>query len=360
MLDDDGYQYARAAVGDNSLCSALLDHANRTLDEVLRLDLHASKPFFGEIRGPLHRRDLKLAITPPVAAVLCALARSQRSLLEAAVGPEAVLCECSVLSSDPGAAAQPVHCDTSFQGAADPTAPIARLVTVFVALQDIDAAMGPTLLFPRTHTQEAHHQLWLQPKSECPPLLRDHPRELAVLAAGDALVMDSRLWHQGGANHSDRRRSLFVLSFLSGHGGRPRGSTYSLLTGIQPPSLSDLWRDGAPSMGPGTPVASQLEQSAPADVVLHLPLRVAAPLLSLAERGLPDDPIAQQCLLQLGLAVRAQVRDDEDVHLSQAPVQVSRVLLEHLFAFRLLGPHLRASSQWGSMQAAVDEVMADG
>jgi hypothetical protein len=277
-------------------------------------------------------------------------------LIEEAVGPEAILCECSVLSSDPGAAAQPVHCDTSFQGA-DPTAPIARLVTVFVALQDVDASMGPTLLFPRTHTQDAHHQLWLQPKSDCPPLLRDHPRELAVLAAGDALVMDSRLWHQGGANRSDRRRSLFVLSFLSAGGSRPRGSTYSLLPGIHPPRLSDLWRDDEPLVGLGALVASQLGRAAPAHVVLHLPLRIASPLLSLAQRGLPDDPIAQQCLRQLGLAVRAQVRDDEDVRRSLAPVQVSRVLLEHLFAFRLLGPHLRASSQWGSMQAAIDDAM---
>jgi hypothetical protein len=181
-----------------------------------------------------------------------------------------------------------------------------------------------------------------------------------VLATGDALVMDSRLWHQGTANRSDRRRSLLVLSFLSGDGGRPRGSTYSLLPGIHPPRLSDLWHEGAPYMRPSTPaVASRIEPGAIANDVLSLPLRVAALLLSLAERGLPEhDPIAQRCVHQLGLAMRDQVREGEDVHQSDgAGVHVSRVLLEHLFAFRLLGPHLRTSSQWGAMQAAVDDVM---
>jgi len=164
-LDGEGYQYSRGAV-DAALCSVLLDHAELALAHALELDLQASKNLFGEIRAPLFRRDLKLSLEPPVVAALAAVARTQHGLLTAAVGDAAVLCECSVISSDPGADAQPAHCDTSYQGAADPNTTIARLVTVFVALQDIKAEMGPTIFYPRTHTQDMHHQLWLQPKSE--------------------------------------------------------------------------------------------------------------------------------------------------------------------------------------------------
>jgi hypothetical protein len=51
QLDADGYQYARAAVSDESLCSVLLDHANLTLEEVLQLDLHAASRSSARFEG---------------------------------------------------------------------------------------------------------------------------------------------------------------------------------------------------------------------------------------------------------------------------------------------------------------------
>ena len=56
--------------------------------------------------------------------------------------------------------------------------------------------------------------------------------------------MDSRLWHCGGANQSDARRTLLVASFLSRHGHPPYGSTYSLLEHLTGQlTLRELVRD---------------------------------------------------------------------------------------------------------------------
>ena len=49
------------------------------------------------------------------------------------------------------------------------------------------------------------------------------------LRAGGAVLMDSRLWHCGGANVSEERRTLLVATFLGSRGQPPYGSTWSLL-----------------------------------------------------------------------------------------------------------------------------------
>lgn len=49
-----------------------------------------------------------------------------------------------------------------------------------------------------------------------------------TMRAGDAALMDSRLWHSGGANSSSQRRCLLVVSFGDG-ANLPDGSTYSIL-----------------------------------------------------------------------------------------------------------------------------------
>ena len=53
------------------------------------------------------------------------------------------------------ARAAPLHPDTPHQGARGDDA-VAPLYSVFVALQDVAPAMGPTLFAPRTHTAAAH------------------------------------------------------------------------------------------------------------------------------------------------------------------------------------------------------------
>ena len=175
------------------------------------------------IREPTHRHDLRLDMTPPVRRLLAAVLAPEAisSAIEAVLGPRAECCECSCIVSEGGARAQAAHCDTlPVEGREDS----ARLITLFVALQDIEASMGPTLVWPRTHTPSFHEALG----EEGPLLLRSMPAFGLTLDAGDAVLMDSRVWHSGGANTSGRRRCVLVCSFAA-PGAFPEGSTYSML-----------------------------------------------------------------------------------------------------------------------------------
>ena len=95
--------------------------------------------------------------------------------------------------------------------------PAIRVVlTAFLALQDIDARMGPTTLWARTHKASAHTR-WYESKSA---LLREAAPRVALMRAGDMLIFDSRVLHCGGANvdaagggaEGGRRRAIFYFS----------------------------------------------------------------------------------------------------------------------------------------------------
>merc|ERR1740138_983288 len=107
------------------------------------------------------------------------------------VGDDCHLCELSALVSDPGSPAQPIHHDIQCDG----TNP---RVTVLVALQDVTAEMGPTLLFPRTNTPEWH--LNFLERGDMFEHLLDSSHIVGLLRAGDAVMYDARLLHCGGAN----------------------------------------------------------------------------------------------------------------------------------------------------------------
>ena len=57
--------------------------------------------------------------------------------------------ELACLISEPGSQQQPLHPDT-------PYTPRPPLYAAFVALQDVDVEMGPTIYLPGTHTKEEH------------------------------------------------------------------------------------------------------------------------------------------------------------------------------------------------------------
>ena len=67
------------------------------------------------------------------------------------------LFELGALVSDPTAPRQPLHPDT-------PWGKRLSVVTVVVALCDVDLAMGPTLFLPRTHCVQA---LWGEVSAAC-------------------------------------------------------------------------------------------------------------------------------------------------------------------------------------------------
>ena len=241
-----------------------------SLESILKMPLHRSARLLGDIREPAFRYDVKMELSASVRNLLGELCASRIGAAVAAAlgGPtKAQLCELSCIIAEPGARAQPAHCDTAAD-AADASDGAARLITCFVPLQDITAAMGPTLVHPGTHTSDFHAALkeegaLLLTRSEWEGVQMDVP-------AGSAVAMDSRLWHRGGANapSSGVRRCLLVASFSSAGAPRPAGSTYSLLPHIEAQKLSmasllDVGKVDAALHNPSG--SSAVAQSGPAD-----------------------------------------------------------------------------------------------
>jgi ectoine hydroxylase-related dioxygenase (phytanoyl-CoA dioxygenase family) len=114
---------------------------------------------FGGVRSPLHRHVLPTPLTPAVRAALEHASAAARAQCKVPASSRVV--ELNFTCALPGAAAQEPHCDIP------PTAEDGRC-TVWIALQDVDATMGPTDVWPRSHTrarayfeeQMARHARW--------------------------------------------------------------------------------------------------------------------------------------------------------------------------------------------------------
>ena len=108
--------------------------------------------------------------------------------------------EFSALVSEKDAPYQPIHPDSKFS-------PICPLYTVFIAMQDVEADMGPTLFLPRTNT-EAVHELHQKTASNNELLLNSEYYQ-GTLRKTDCVIMDSRNLHGGGENMSKRRVLMY-------------------------------------------------------------------------------------------------------------------------------------------------------
>eukprot|EP00931_Biecheleriopsis_adriatica_P079835 TRINITY_DN53182_c0_g1_i1.p1 TRINITY_DN53182_c0_g1~~TRINITY_DN53182_c0_g1_i1.p1 ORF type:complete len:302 (+),score=39.45 TRINITY_DN53182_c0_g1_i1:61-966(+) len=168
---------------------------------------------------------------------------------------ECELVTLGAIVSLPGSESQDVHPDIGQTNCS--------LVTSFVALQDIDAAMGPTSVYPGTHSEEFHALVRSMPSGapagipaegfdsysgrSIDELAPQGVREV-TLREGDMLVMDARIHHFGSANTSDRPRYLMQLSLLSSSlksgGGklpqRPLGFVYHLDKADEGKTMADF------------------------------------------------------------------------------------------------------------------------
>ena len=342
------------------------------------------------VRAALYRCDLKLDLSPAVGTVLAALATSCASDVSIALDCiDPGMCELSAISSDPGARAQPLHCDTS----AAPTSEgeqhggeRAQLITAFVPLSDIAVEMGPTRMLPGTHTPAAHE---LARTEGARGLAREHPPVVMNASAGDVILMDSRLWHCGGANRATRRRTLLVASFTKREGGRccpPGGSTLSLLPHLRDTlSLTGL-ASASGSASSSTSTSAGCSASAESRVDTRRAELHPAVLSALARlvATLPPDPRVASCTREIGAALntclekaaskvdadadadvesQSDAGSGSDAESSEAGVEVDDgasvpvAVLEHLMRLRVLGPHLRASPRWSPLMRHVDEAL---
>ncbi|CAK0858883.1 unnamed protein product [Prorocentrum cordatum] len=113
----------------------------------------------------------------------------------------------------------------------------ALIFTALVALQDVEPDMGPTFVWPATHTVEHHATLW---STNGGGKLRVHEADKVfgvehlkmTLRRGDAVIYDSRLMHCGSGSTSDQRRSVMVASVM-GPGIRPDGTTWTMMKSLR-------------------------------------------------------------------------------------------------------------------------------
>ena len=210
-LSRDGVVVTRATCPEaaSAACAACLAAGLEGLDRKLALPQTMAE----RMRGPSLRHFVPVclasaAVEEPFAAALRAdLAGEAGALLLKTLGRDAELREVQVIVSEPGAAAQEVHSDSSW-GAS-------RVITAFVALHDLlDERMGPTFFWPNTHAPRCFPPggAWLAPTAS---LAAERRSVWYALRAGDAVLMDACTWHRGGANTSETRRSLLAASFVA-------------------------------------------------------------------------------------------------------------------------------------------------
>jgi len=194
----------------------MLRYANQLLkqsmDEIAFNDGIKFK-LFGNVHMNKNRFDLLLPLeeSDEVMACLSELLGDKSHVfhsLQAILGEDAELFELSVLISDPGSEAQPLHPDIIYQDTSPP------ILTCFVALQDVSPQMGPTLFMPGSVSLKYHddlHNRHLDPYAT--GLVATSYNVLSTLSAGDCSIYDTMILHLGSSNTSNRRRCLFYFSF---------------------------------------------------------------------------------------------------------------------------------------------------
>ena len=185
---------------------ALLAEVNATLERELARAGQGSLPSdsFGNVYCKGNRYDLKLPLRGVAEAALREAVLNMGPVLEKVAGGNAAkLCEFAALVSDPGSTRQPVHPDTNYRRDR-------CVVTTFVALQDVESDMGPTVFIPGSHTVSTSR---VQGSQRGGGTSTGGPKLCGNSTYRDVSMFDSRLLHCGGGNSSNKRRVLFYFSF---------------------------------------------------------------------------------------------------------------------------------------------------
>ena len=114
-------------------------------------------------------------------------------------------CLISSLSSiaiDPGEIAQPIHADDMVIPLAKPHIPI--VCNSMWALTDFTEANGATRLVPGSHVKDN------------PVYGGTYESIPAEMKKGSVLIWDGSLWHGGGANSTDQRRTGVAMNYCAG------------------------------------------------------------------------------------------------------------------------------------------------
>lgn len=124
-------------------------------------------------------------------------------VIEGVIGKAPLISSLSSIAIDPGEAAQPLHVDDAVIPLPRPHVPV--ICNSMWALTDFTEANGATRLVPGSHHRD--HQ---------PEFGSIHDSVAAEMGRGSVLIWPGSLWHGGGANTTDRRRSGLAMNYCAG------------------------------------------------------------------------------------------------------------------------------------------------
>ncbi len=125
-------------------------------------------------------------------------------IVEGVLDPGCLVSSLSSIAIDPGETAQPIHADDQLIPLPKPHPPV--VCNTMWALTDFTEANGATRLVPGSHLAEQSPD-YGQPYDSVP----------AEMAKGSVLIWHGSLWHGGGANTTDRRRTGIAMNYCAGY-----------------------------------------------------------------------------------------------------------------------------------------------
>ena len=122
--------------------------------------------------------------------------------MEGVIGEGCLISSLSSIAIDPGEIAQPIHADDQLIPLDKPHRPI--ICNSMWALTDFTEANGATRLVPGSHVREN------------PDFGGQYETIAAEMPRGSLLIWDGALWHGGGANRTDTRRTGIAMNYCAG------------------------------------------------------------------------------------------------------------------------------------------------
>ena len=150
-------------------------------------------------------------------------------VVEEILDPGCLISSLSSIAIDPGETAQPIHADDMVIPLAKPHIPI--VCNSMWALSDFTAANGATRLVPGSHLKAN------------PVYGGAYETIAAEMKKGSVLIWDGSLWHGGGANRTDERRTGIAMNYCAGFIRQQENQQLGLKPGLVktfPPRLQEL------------------------------------------------------------------------------------------------------------------------
>jgi ectoine hydroxylase-related dioxygenase (phytanoyl-CoA dioxygenase family) len=184
---------------ENAIEPALVDALNATLERLER-ELDA-RPAMNGFEGHKTVRIYNLlAHGAPFAQV--PVHANVLPVIEGVLDAGCLISSLSSIAIDPGEAAQPIHADDMVIPLDKPHRSI--VCNSMWALTDFTDANGATRLVPGSH------------KKPSPDYGGRYDTVPGEMQKGSVLIWDGALWHGGGANRTDKRRTGIAMNYCAG------------------------------------------------------------------------------------------------------------------------------------------------